>query len=212
MPLVEVDDTVIKALRDHNIQHVDRTAALAPTAEAAAAWQKLLANPKTRLGTLKAWKELNPELAIPEIDTPEPISAELTATKTELAELKATLAKEKEDAETRRREADALDTVSKGRTWLRREKKLDDETVGQVEKMMQDLGIPNYEVAFSHWRAQQPADPTPLPQSTLGRSLDWFKAQEDKPDHALMLKDPLAWRRQEIVKTLQSIRSGEMAA
>jgi len=207
MPLIEVDDQVFKALRDNTVPFTDRTDAARSAGEAQALWAKILGS-ATRHDALKLAKEIDPTLVIPEVD--HPANAGLDALRKEFDEYKAGVEKEKEDNANARREADANDTVSKGRTWLRREKQLDDEGVAGVEKMMTDLSIPNYEVAFSHWRAQQPPEQAPLPSSTIGRNLDWFKAQEDQPDHAAMLKDPIAWRRQTILKTLQGIRSGEL--
>lgn len=212
MPLIEVEDVVAAALRDNQVKFTDRTAEIAPTAQAAAAWQKILNGADTRTDLLKLFKKAFPDVPVPEIDAATPRDEAIAAMRKELDDYKAEVAKEREEARQKTREADALDTVSKGRSWLRREKKLDDESVGAVETMMQELGIPNYEVAYSHWHAQQPPAPDQFPSSTIGRSLDWFKAQENQPDHALMLKDPVAWRRQEISKTLQAIRSGEMAA
>jgi len=212
MPLVEIDDVVFNALRDNSVKFTDRSAELAPTAQAAAAWQKIVNGAETRTDALKLFKKAFPEIPVPEIDARAPVDDAISALRKEFDDYKAGIEKDKEEAHQKRRESDALDTVSKGRSWLRREKRLDDESVGQVETMMQELGIPNYEVAFSHWHAQQPPTPDTLPSSTIGRSLDWFKAQDNQPDHALMLKDPVAWRRNEIVKTLQGIRSGEIAA
>jgi hypothetical protein len=212
MPLIEVDDVVATALRDNSVKFTDRTSELVPTTQAAIAWQKIVNGSETRSDALKLFKKAFPEIPVPEIDARAPVDDAIAALRAEFDDYKAGVQKERDDAKTRAREADALDTVSKGRSWLRREQKLDDERVGEVEKMMQDLGIPNYEVAFSHWRSKQPAQPDMLPNSTIGRSLDWFKAQEDQPDHAAMLKDPIAWRNKEIVKTLQAMRSGEIAA
>lgn len=212
MPLVEIDDVVFNALRDNSVKFTDRSAELAPTAQAAAAWQKIVNGSETRNDALKLFKKAFPEIPVPEIDARAPVDDAISALRKEFDDYKAGVQKERDDTHQKRREADALDTVSKGRSWLRREKRLDDESVEAVETMMKDLGIPNYEVAFSHWHAQQPPAPDQLPSSTIGRSLDWFKAQDNQPDHALMLKDPVAWRRQEIVKTLQGIRSGEIAA
>lgn len=211
MPLIEVDDIIASALRDNNVRFTDRTSALRPAAEAAAAWEKMLAGPN-RLEALSLFKKTFPDVPVPEIDAAKPVNDQIEALRKEFADYRETIEKERTENETRRRESEATDTVSRGRTWLRRDKKLDDEGVAAVEKVMQDIGMPNYEVAFNHWHAQQPPEPAVLPQSTIGRSLDWFKTQENQPDHALMLKDPLAWRRQEIVKTLQAIRSGDQAA
>jgi hypothetical protein len=212
MPLVEIDDVVFNALRDNSVKFTDRSAELAPTAQAAAAWQKIVNGSETRGDALRLFKKAFPDIPVPEIDARAPVDEAISSLRKEFDDYKAGVEKEKDDARQKNREADALDTVSKGRSWLRREKKLDDESVSAVETMMQELGIPNYEVAHSHWAAQQPKQPDLLPSSTIGRSLDWFKAQDNQPDHALMLKDPIAWRRQEIVKTLQGIRSGEIAA
>lgn len=210
MPLIEVEDVVANALRDNNVRFADRTSEIMPTAQAAEAWRKIVNGSETRTDALKLFKRAFPDIPVPEIDARAPVDDAISSLRKEFDDYRAGVEKEKDDAHQKRREADALDTVSKGRSWLRREKKLDDEGVSQVETMMQELGIPNYEVAFSHWRAQQPPSPDQLPSSTLGRSLDWFKSQDDKPDHALMLKDPVAWRRQEVLKTLQGIRSGEI--
>lgn len=212
MPLIEVDDVIASALRDNNVRFTDRTAALAPTNEAAQTLHKMLASAETRPEALRLLKKLNPDAVIPEIDAAAPVNAQIDALRKEFSDYREAVEKERKDAEQRRREAEATDTVSKGRTWLRRDKKLDDEGVTSVEKIMQELGVPNYEVAYNHWAAQQPPAPDPLPQSTIGRNLDWFKAEEDQPDHQLMLKDPIAWRRQEVLKTLQTIRSGQAAA
>jgi hypothetical protein len=212
MPLIEVEDVIANALRDNSVKFIDRSAELAPTAQAAAAWQKIVNGAETRSDALRLFKKAFPDIPVPEIDARAPVDDAIAALRQEFNDYKAGVEKEREDAATKRREADAIDTVSKGRSWLRREKRLDDEAVGAVETMMQELGIPHYDVAFSHWHAQQPPAPETLPSSTIGRSLDWFKAQDDQPDHALMLKDPIAWRRNEIHKTLQGIRSGEIAA
>ena len=212
MPLIEVDDVVATALRDNSVKFTDRTSELAPTTQAAAAWQKIISGSETRTDALRLFKKAFPDIPVPEIDARAPVDDAIAALRKEFDDYRADVQKERDDAKKARDDAAATDTVSKGRTWLRREKKLDDEAVKQVETMMIDLGIPNFEVAFSHWRAQQPAQPDVLPNSTIGRSLDWFKAQEDQPDHAAMLKDPIAWRNKEIVKTLQAIRSGEMTA
>jgi hypothetical protein len=212
MPLVEVEDNVLAALREHKIAHTDRTAQIAPTAQAAAEWQKILGNAETRPEGLRLWKKLNPDAVIPELDAAKPYDDRLSAFEKKFDDFLTAQTTEREEAAKKRAEADANDTVSKGRSWLRGQKKLDDEGVKGVEDIMTEFGIPNYEVAYSHWHAQQPPEPATLPQSTIGRDLNWFKAQENQPDHALMLKDPVGWRRQEIMKTLQGIRSGEIAA
>lgn len=205
MPLIEVEDAVLAALRDNGVKFGDKTAASASAAEARAAVDKLLAGPD-RLEFLKLYKKTYPDAAVPELDAAKPVLDKVDAIAKEFSEYKASVEKEKEDRETARRERTAHDTVSKGRTWLRQEKKLAQEAVDDVEKLMQEEGIPNYAVAFNHWKASQPPDPEQLPSSVVNRSLDWFKVSEEQPDHKKMLEDPMGWRRNQIHKILTEER------
>lgn len=210
MPLIEVDDTTHAALAQNGIKFADATDRLKKAADMEAAFRDLT-NGKNRLAFLKLYKEQYPNAAVPEIDAAAPILSEVA----ELRKLFEDKEKEREEKEAARektaREASAQDTVSKGRTWLRRDRKLDDDGVTEVEKVMQDLGIPNYEVAFNHWKASQPPEPaTDLPSSYAGRSLDWFRAEADQPDHQLLLKDPLAYRSKRMNEILTKVRAGTM--
>src|SRR5262245_24154780 len=135
MPLIEVEDVVATALRDNQVKFVDRTAEITPTAQAAAAWQKIVNGAETRTEALKLFKKAYPDIPVPEIDAAVPRDEAIAALRKEFDDYKDGIEKEKEAAHQKRRENDALDTVSKGRSWLRREKKLDDESVGQVETM-----------------------------------------------------------------------------
>lgn len=212
MPLVEIEDAVLAAMASNGIQYKDATARVSQATEAQGAWSKMLAGPN-RKALLKAYKEAYPDVPIPELDAAEPISAEVEAVRKEFHDYKEAKEKEAEEARARSREEAANATVAKGRAWLRAEKKLDDEGEKAVEQIMKEHGIPIYEVAFNHWKATQPPDPEPLPTAYGGaRSLDWFKADEDKPDTKLLLSDPMKFKRQETGKVLQEIREGRLAA
>jgi hypothetical protein len=211
MALIEVEDQIIAALAQNGIKYTDASGKIAKGAEVEAAWQKLLSGPD-RLTVLQAYKRAYPNASVPEIDAAAPVNDAVAAIRKEFDEYRAAADKEKEETRAKAREEAANGTVAKGRQWLRGDKKLDDDGVTAVEKVMQDLGVPNYEVAFNHWRASQPADPEQLPSSWAGRSLDWFREQEDRPDLELLRKDPMAYRRKETGKVLAEIREGKFAA
>jgi hypothetical protein len=212
MALIEIEDHVLAAMAQHGISYKDASETVKQGREATAAWAKMLAGPD-RLKLLEAYKAQFPDVAIPEIDAAKPITAEVEAVRKEFRDYKEAQEKAAEEARTKSREEAANSTVAKGRALLRGDKKLDDEGVTAVEKVMQDLGIPNYEVAFNHWKATQPPDPDPLPSAYGGaRSLDWFKVEESRPDTKLLITDPKAFQRQETAKILQEIREGRLAA
>lgn len=210
MPLIEVEDDVFAALQTNGVRFTDAKGKLSKAAEIEAAFNKITSGPQ-RLAFLKLYKEAYPDAAVPEIDAAKPVLEDAAATRKMVEDFIAGQKKEAEDKKTADREAAASQTVTQGRTWLRRDRKLDDEGVTAVEKVMQDLGIPNYEVAFNHWRAGQPPEPTPLESSYAGRSLDWFK-EDERPDVKLLMNDPMAYRRKETGKVLQEIREGRLAA
>lgn len=212
MPLIEVEDAVMAALAQNGVGFKDLSAAAQKAAGVEAAWNKMLSGPQ-RAALLRAYKEAYPDAAVPEIDAAAPILSEVEKLRKEWQDEREAAKKEADEKRAKEREEQANTTVASGRRMLRADKKLDDEGVAAVEKIMQDLGIPNYEVAYNHWKAQQPPDPTPLP-SAYGnaRSLDWFKAEESQPDTKLLLEDPFGFRRKETGKVLQEIREGKFAA
>ena len=211
MPLIEVDDAVLEALRTNNIKHADASAKLKQAADYEAAFRKLSAG-DTAEDFWSLYKKAYPDAYVPQVDAAKPLKDEIAALKEQMAADK----KEREEREAAReketREAAASDTVAKGRTWLRRSKQMDDDGVKAVEAIMQEVGIPSYEVAFNHWKAQQPADAAPvdLPSVHAARSLDWFTPADDAPDHKLLLKDPLAYRAKRTNEILSKVRAGLM--
>ncbi len=212
MPIVEIEDNVLAAFVQNGVQFKDASDRMKRGADLEAAWNKLLAGPN-RVQVLEAYKLAYPEAVVPELDAAKPLMSEIEKLRKEMQDDKDARAAADEKRRNDAREASANDTVSKGRTWLRGEKKLDDEGVTAVEKIMLDEGIQNYAVAFNHWKALQPPDPEPLPSTYGGaRSLDWFKVEEDRPDTKLLINDPKAFQRRETGKVLQEIRDGKLAA
>lgn len=210
MPLIEVEDSVIAALAQNGIQYTDAKGKITKAAEIEAAFAKLTSGPQ-RTQFLKLYKEAYPDAVVPELDAAKPVMDEMSALRKEFTDFVESTKKKEEDQVKASRESAASRTVSDGRGWLRRDKKLDDEGVTAVEKVMQDLGVPNYEVAFNHWKASQPPDAQTFDTNYGGRNLDWFK-EDDRPDVQLLMKDPLAFRRKETGKVLQEIREGRLNA
>lgn len=212
MPLVEIEDDVLKALAGHGLQFKDAGDRVKRATEVEAAWNKLLGGPN-RTQMLKAYKEAYPDAVVPELDAAAPITAEVSRVEKKFDDWVEAQKKEADERREKNREEAANSTVAKGRTWLRADKKLDDEGVTAVEQIMQEHGIPNYEVAFNHWNANRPPDAEPLPSAYGGaRSLDWFKVEEERPDTKLLINDPKAFQRRETGKVLQEIREGKLAA
>lgn len=212
MPLVEIEDDVLKALSTNGIQFKDAGDRVKRATEVEAAWNKLLSGPN-RTQMLKAYKEAYPDAVVPELDAAAPITAEVSRVEKKFDDWVEAQKKEADERREKNREEAANSTVAKGRTWLRADKKLDDEGVTAVEQIMQEHGIPNYEVAFNHWNANRPPDAEPLPSAYGGaRSLDWFKVEEERPDTKLLINDPKAFQRRETGKVLQEIREGKLAA
>lgn len=211
MPFIEVDDAIAAAMAKEGLQFKDASAHIKKGQEFEAAWSKMLASDQ-RDSVLAAYKKVFPDAVLP-TDFTAPVKDEVAALKKEFDEYRESVKKAEDDRRENRRKESAERTVADGRKWLRTEKKLDDEGEKAVEQIMQDKGIADYEVAYHHWKAQQPPEATPLPSAYGGaRSLDWFKAEESRPDTKLLLSDPRAFQRNETGKVLQEIREGKLAA
>jgi hypothetical protein len=211
MPLIEVDEITHRALAENGIKFADASDRLKKAAEIETTFIDLTSDPRTRPELARLLKLKYPDKSVPDVDLAAPIVEKVDGIQKKLDEWVAEQAKKEEERETKAREAAAHDTVSKGRSWLRRERKLDEDGIEAVETVMKDLGIPNYEVAFNHWKAQQPAEPqVDLPSSYARSRLDWFTPEEDQPDKKLLLQDPLAYRAKRTEQVLRDFRSGKM--
>lgn len=211
MPYIEVDDGLLAALSKEGLKYKDVGPAIQQAQEYDAAYRKLISG-EDSAEFQRIYKRAFPNAVVP-ADVTAPVSADVAALRKEFDDYKADIKKADDERRDERRKRTAEATVSDGRKWLRTEKKLDDEGEKAVEAIMQEHGIANYQVAYNHWKAQQPPEPTSLPNAYGGsRSLDWFKAEESRPDTKLLLSDPAAFRRGEVGKVLQEIREGKLAA
>jgi len=210
MPLIEIDDATAAAMSQNGIKFQDRTVAFAQSAKTMAELQKIQNGPR-RSKWLELVKEEYPDLPIPEIDAAKPAYDRIAAMEKKQDEFIEALKKKDEERETKDREMRATKTVEQGRSWLRRDKKLDDEGVKSVERIMQDEEIPSYQAAFLLWRDRNPPTETDLP-AIRGGNLDWFKAEteDSAADMKLRLSDPLKYRQKRIPQMLQQLRRGEI--
>ena len=211
MPFVEVDDALLAAMKKEGLSYKDADAVIQQAREYDAAYRKLISG-EDSAEFQRIYKKAFPNAVVP-ADVTAPVSADVARVEKKFDDFVETLNKRDAERDEARKKRQADSTVADGRKWLRSEKKLDEEGEKQVEQIMVDKGIGDYEVAYNHWKALQPPEPTPLPNAYGGsRSLDWFKAEESRPDTKLLLSDPAAFRRGEVGKIMQEIREGKLAA
>lgn len=207
MPLLEVDDLIAAEMARNQIKFADRTKDAATALQVAQRIAKLESGPR-RSEYLRLLKEEYPDLAVPEIDAAKPVLDKVDQLAKRFDDYLEKTEKDREDRAAKAREDQANKTVSQGRGWLRSKQKLDDDGVNAVEELMQSRGIADYEAAFHLWQANQPPPAVDLPSHNLGRSLDWFKAEENEPDKELLLKDPLRYRAKRSGQILSQLRAG----
>jgi len=211
MALIEIEDSIAAELAKNGIRYTDASTTYKGARESQAALAKIMGGPQ-RMEFLKLYKAAFPDAVVPELDAAAPVNDAVAALAKEFSDYKARVEEKETEREKKLREESASQTVANGRKMLRTDKKLDDEGVDAVEKIMLKHGIQDYEVAFKVFNADREPDPQQLPSSWAGRSLDWFEKQENKPDQELLLKDPAAFKRQEIGKVLAEARAGKLAA
>lgn len=209
MPLIEIEDQYLSALAQQGVRYTDAT----PKAQRMAQLEKAftdLNGGEHRHDWLALLEKQYPELKHPELH--HPAISKVNELEAKLAKMEEERLERERKAEEEARTSAAHKTVAEGRTWLRRQKQLDDEGVEAIEKLMQEHQIPNYEIAYNHWSATQPPPPIDLPSAYGGPSLDWFKADESQPDGQLLLKDPEAFKVKERAKVMNELRAARLRA
>lgn len=168
----------------------------------------MMANKEARALLLKARKISDPSAVIPEIDAAEPVNAQVDEIKKMMAEEKA--AREADKAE--RAQAEKLAEFARG--WEKQRSKLRadgwrDEGIENIEKLAQERGIPDLEVAAAYFeKLHPPAEPV---QPNGSGSWGFFG---DQPEDDTFIKAMLASRGddeaaldREIAATLKDFRS-----
>lgn len=171
MPLVEVDESELLAHRRLTEQ-----------------FNQLLANPKTRTAVLKAQKELHPELVIPELDAAEPVRGEIS----ELREEVRAFMKAQQEAAEERAKQEAMRSLE-GK-WKKGQKALrangyTDEGIAAIEKLMEEKGLADHEIAAAYWDKMNP--PQQPVRGAGGNQFDLFR-QETRSEENMkaLFEDP----------------------
>jgi len=153
----------------------------------------LTSNPGTRERFLKMAKEAHPNMSIPEVDIPFRIDNAIADERGK-----------REALENKIRENEVREEVRRKRDALKASKKLTDEDVVEVEKLMLEKGINNHETATEYMLAQrQSAKPTPF---------NGFGSQQvPKPDTKDFGGNIAQWARNEAAQTINDIRTGRIA-
>jgi hypothetical protein len=116
-------------------------------------WMK---NPAARRKLLEANKAFDPKAEIPELDQPDPIEARVAPVADEVAKLRKELADERAAKEAAEKLASLSSKIDKGFEKLRREERLTAQGEEAVRKLMEEEGITNPEIAWSHFQRLHP--------------------------------------------------------
>jgi hypothetical protein len=209
MPLIEVDQDQFAALQ--------KAAEEAKTAlPSKTLLDKIGGNPKTRAQFLKLWKEVQPEVVIPEIDAATPHLEALETIKKEFQDFKKSLEDEKEEVKKKRTLEEIDAQIAKGRRKLKDTGWMD-EGIASVEKLMQDRGISDYDAAAALWEKENPKE-EPITPSNFGEP-QWnlladnqedegIKAAVGLPKGAAQNKALQRWQNKEIQSFFNEIRGG----
>lgn len=162
---------------------------------ALALYNKLLSSPETRTETLKLFKKVNPNVAIPEIDAANPVLKEVDGLKEELKALQKKLDEEKLDGKLQ-------NTVTK----LKAERGFTDEGMQAIIKLAAEKSIPDLEVAADHYERNLPK-PEPV-VDTGYRPTHMFSQTDDTTKNWLENRDEM--REGAIMDTLKDIRAGKI--
>ena len=145
-------------------------------------------NPDTRKDFLRLTKRVNPDLVIPELQIEEYTEKKVSAAEEKVMAL-----------ENKMRERDIRDQLDAKRKKLKETYNVDDNAVGEIEKIMLDQGITNHDTAAQHWEwMKQAASPTPTGYNP--NTLNKF-------DLSKYWKSPQQAARNEAATALQEIRN-----
>ena len=143
---------------------------------------KIWANPKTRVQLQALHKEVDPQAVTPDLDQQQPINEAIAGIQKTVNDF-ITESKKDKDERNNKDTLDALNSkVSSGLATLRRQG-WTDEGIKGVEKLMQDHGIVDPEIAASHYEKLHP----PQQPVTPGGTGSW-NFMEPPPDDQADLK------------------------
>ena len=160
-----------------------------------------LANPRTRRKLLEVQKELNPDVAVPEIDESDPV-------RNELRDLKADIAREREERSENERLRGLTSRWNEGRSAAKK-KGFTDEGLEKLEAFMEKNSIGTHEAAIPYYNE---LNPPPAPATNSGTRWDFFGPQgDDGPDLKLLYEGRDDEFLDKTVRdTVSKVRSGEL--
>jgi hypothetical protein len=146
-----------------------------------AKWMK---NPAAHRKLLEAHKAFDPNAQIPELDQPDPVEARVAPVASELAALRKELADER-SARAAKEQLDVLSNkIETGLARIARDENLTPDGIAAVRKLMEEEGITNPEIAWSHFTRLHPPQ---MPVTPGGNGAAW-NFMEPPPDDQVDLK------------------------
>lgn len=137
-------------------------------------------NPKTRTKALELIKELHPNLSVPEVDVPKHASAVVDAKFKELNDKLEALSKERDEDKGKKNAKSIDDLIDTGRKQLKKDG-YTQEGIENIEKLMQDRGLTDYEAAASLFDRLNP--PEESVTSSIVSAKDWGGIVENTEDN-----------------------------
>lgn len=142
-------------------------------------------NPKTSRKAKELIKEAYPGLEIPGFDLEQQVEQKF-----------ADLEQRETEKERKAREAEEDRKWHEAREKAKRDFGLTDETIRDVEQLMRDRNIGDYEVAASYFASKNPKTSAPTYDSQ-------FWHHDKQPNYEEISKDPEGWARREILGAIQ---------
>jgi hypothetical protein len=180
------------------------------------------ANPNSRMKLLEAVRAFNPNIPIPALDDTKPVFDKMDALEKRIEEKDAEVKKTLEDERKAREEQETLraakdreekinNTIESERAKLRSHGHTN-ETINEIEKIMQDRGLIDYEAAEALYERAHPKEPMSDPVTYDDTAWNLFGTTQDVDD-SLLTRDRNSWKqwqKQEVNKFLSEKRAGTL--
>jgi hypothetical protein len=130
-------------------------------------WMK---NPAARRKMLEAHKTFDPKAEIPELDQPDPLDAKVSPLAAKIADLEKQIADDKAAREQKEKLETLSNKIETGLARIAETERLTPEGIAAVRKLMEDEGITNPEIAWSHFQRLHPPQ---MPVTPGGNGAAW---------------------------------------
>ena len=127
----------------------------------------LMGNPKAKKKIFEAYKEANPNARIPELEMEEAAREPVMKLEQTVADLQKQIADDKAEREKQAKLSAPTGNIDKGKAKLRKDG-WTDEGIGAVEKIMEERGILDIEVAAAFYEKQNPPQVPATPRGMGG--------------------------------------------